>query len=78
MGGDIMVDEIDIANDLMHTEVSRALNKIRQNASSGGLGPKLCRVCANRIQQARRKLGYKLCVECAKEAERRKSQYNDR
>lgn len=67
-----MADEIDLANDLIDSEVSRALSKIRQQASQGA-GTKHCVECGDDIPEARQKLGFKLCVPCAQESERRGS-----
>lgn len=73
-----MADEIDIANDIIDNEVSRALNKIRQkNASLETNGAKSCVECGDSIPKARQKLGFKLCVRCAEEDERRKSLFAD-
>jgi len=65
-----MADDADIANDFIHNEVSRALNKMRQNMG-GNPGSKTCADCGEEIPDARRKLGFKLCVPCAEENERR-------
>jgi phage/conjugal plasmid C-4 type zinc finger TraR family protein len=76
-GEGMMADEIDIANDLMANEVSRALNKIRENGSQDKTGAKICIECGESIPEARRKLGFKLCVPCAEEEERRKALFAD-
>jgi RNA polymerase-binding transcription factor DksA len=75
-GGE-MADEIDLANDLMDSELSRALNKIRQSASSEAKGSEYCIECGDDIPKERQKLGFKLCVPCASESERKKSLYSD-
>jgi len=67
-----MADEIDLANDLIDSEVSRALRKIRQNTQNAQ-GAKFCVECGETMPEARQKLGFKLCVPCAEEAERRQS-----
>lgn len=72
-----MADEIDIANDLIDSEVSRALSKIRQNASSGAIGSESCVECGEAMPKERQKLGFKLCVPCASESERRKALFAD-
>lgn len=72
-----MADEIDLANDLIDGEVSRALNKLRQNAAQNAMGAKFCIECGDDIPLGRQKLGFKLCVSCASETERRKSLFND-
>jgi RNA polymerase-binding transcription factor DksA len=69
-----MVDEADIANDYIDNEVSRALVKIRQNAPAKS-GSKTCTECGEDIPEARRMLGFQLCVACATETERRKSMF---
>lgn len=72
-----MVDEIDIANDLIDSEVSRALSKLRQHTAQGATGVKHCVECGDDIPEGRQKLGFKLCVPCAQEAERRKQLFID-
>lgn len=72
-----MADEIDLANDLIDSEVSRALSRIRKSAALQAVGTKLCIECEDEMPEARRKLGFKFCVPCAEERERRKSLYAD-
>lgn len=72
-----MADLIDLANDLIDNEVSRALNKIRENTSQNKKGSKLCIECGEKIPEVRQNLGFILCVPCAEEQERRKSLYVD-
>jgi RNA polymerase-binding transcription factor DksA len=67
-----MADEADIANDYNDLMVSRALSKMRQE-SGVKAGPKECNECEETMPEARRKLGFKLCVQCAEESERRNS-----
>lgn len=71
-----MADEADIANDYINNEVSRALSKIRQSSGEKS-GSKVCKDCGEKIPDARRKLGFHLCIECAEESERRKSLFAD-
>lgn len=71
-----MADEADIANEAMALSISRALDKMRQQ-TAGKPGPKSCTECGEKIPDQRRKLGFKLCIECAEESERRQSQYAD-
>ncbi len=71
-----MADDIDLANDLIDNEVSRALSKMRQ-ASMASVGTKICLECGDDMPEGRRSLGFNLCVPCAGEAERRKSLYAD-
>ena len=66
-----MADDIDIANDLIDSEISRALSKIRQGIGSQSEGAKYCNECGDTIPLARKKLGFKLCVPCAQENERK-------
>ncbi|MBA3661454.1 MAG: TraR/DksA family transcriptional regulator [Gammaproteobacteria bacterium] len=68
-----MADEIDLANDLIDSEVSRALSKLRQNTQQSAEGSKLCLECGESIPLGRQKLGFVLCVPCAEEDERRKA-----
>jgi RNA polymerase-binding transcription factor DksA len=72
-----MADEIDLANDLIDSEVSRALSKIRQSASLETQGSEFCLECGEDIPKARQELGFKLCVPCASESERRKALFAD-
>jgi RNA polymerase-binding transcription factor DksA len=72
-----MADEIDIANDLIDNELSRALNKLRQNASYRSTGREFCLECGDTMPQVRRNLGFQRCVPCAEEAERREQMYAD-
>lgn len=69
---DAMADDIDLANDLMNTEISRALSKIRESAPQGTNGAKFCVECGDTMPLGRKKLGFKLCVPCAEERERKK------
>lgn len=68
-----MPDEVDIANDLIDTEVSRALSKIRQHTAMHAHGSDTCLECGEDMLKERQKLGFKLCVPCASEIERRKA-----
>ena len=67
-----MADEIDMANDLMDNEVSRALNKMRQQTGQSK-GSKICVACGDDMPVGRTKLGFNLCIPCAEESERKKS-----
>lgn len=66
-----MADEADIANDYIANEVSRALGRLRIDDSGNKPGSKKCLECDDPIPAARRKLGFKLCVQCAQESERK-------
>jgi RNA polymerase-binding transcription factor DksA len=68
-----MADVVDIANNMIDHEVKRALEKLRSSDNQGAKGSKFCIECGNDIPLGRQKLGFKLCVPCAEERERRKS-----
>lgn len=68
-----MADEIDLANDLIDIELGRALNKLRQQNDHPIQGATFCHECMEELPLARKSLGFKLCVPCAEDAERRKS-----
>lgn len=70
-----MADEVDLANDFMDVQVSRAL-RLRQVAPQKP-GAHHCKECEEKMPDARRQLGFQLCFECAEEAERRKSLFAD-
>ena len=72
-----MADEIDVANVLIEGELERALSNIRQAAARSGKGSKTCAECGDDIPEARRKLGYHLCISCAEHGERKKSLFVD-
>lgn len=72
-----MADEIDLANDLIDNEVSRALSRIRQQSSQAASGAEFCVECGEDMPKERQQLGFKLCVPCAEESERRRSLYAD-
>lgn len=69
-----MADDIDMANDLIARNVSDALTRIRQSASAAA-GTKFCVECDDKMPPERTKHGFKLCVRCAEDAERKKSLY---
>ncbi len=71
-----MADPADIANSFIEDEVLRALGKMRKEMSLQQ-GTKICKDCSEDIPEARRKLGFQLCIECATEREKRKSQFAD-
>lgn len=72
-----MADDIDLANDLIDNEVSRALSKLRENAAGASVGSKFCVECGDSIPAGRTKLGFKLCVPCAEDNERKKQLFVD-
>ena len=71
----MMADDIDLANDLIDTEVSRALSKLRQGANVTAEGSKICVECGDDMPLGRTKLGFRLCLPCAEDAERKKTLY---
>lgn len=72
-----MADEIDLANALMDSEVSRALNEIRHRAKEQSAITKQCVECGEDMPEARQQLGFKLCVTCAEYAEKKRSRFAD-
>jgi hypothetical protein len=73
-----MPDEVDLANDLIDSEVARALSKLRQGAEGEvAKGSEFCLECGDDMPKERQKLGFKFCVPCASESERRRSLYTD-
>lgn len=68
-----MADEIDLANDLIDSEVSRALSKMRQTSPIRREGSESCMECGETMPEARKELGFIFCVPCTEERERRKS-----
>lgn len=72
-----MADDIDVATSLIEGELEQALKRIRQTAYQDSVGSKTCIECGDNIPEARQKLGFKLCVPCAEETERRKSLFAD-
>jgi RNA polymerase-binding transcription factor DksA len=71
-----MADDIDLANDLIDNEVSRALSRIRGQASNTP-GSEFCLECGEDMPKERQTLGFKRCVPCAVELERRRSLFVD-
>jgi RNA polymerase-binding transcription factor DksA len=71
-----MADEIDLANDLIDSEVSRALRRMRKSKEEA-IGTEFCVECGEGIPKERQELGFKLCVPCAEESERRRALFAD-
>ena len=69
-----MADDIDVANDLIARNLSDALNRIRQGAAEA-MGSEFCVECDDKMPLERTKHGFKLCVRCAEDAERKRSMY---
>lgn len=72
-----MADEIDLANGLIEGQLDLALKRIRESAAQGSEGTKICIECGDTMPKARQQMGFKLCVSCAQESERRKSLFAD-
>ena len=77
--GSLMADEIDIANELMHNELARALKnrEMRQQASDNAKPQEFCIDCEEVIPIERQELGLKRCKPCAEEVERRGQMFAD-
>jgi RNA polymerase-binding transcription factor DksA len=71
-----MADEADIANASFYHALEASLSLRLQN-NEVRIGAIYCKECEETIPQARRALGFNLCVDCAFEKERRKSQFAD-
>lgn len=69
-----MADDIDVANDLIARNLSDALTRARQSAANT-VGSKFCIECDDKMPPERTKHGFRLCVRCAEDAERKKSLY---
>ncbi|HSW71748.1 MAG TPA: TraR/DksA C4-type zinc finger protein [Gammaproteobacteria bacterium] len=67
-----MADEADLANEQLHSELSRTINRIRKSATAGGGSPS-CNDCGEEIPEARRELGFRFCIGCAETRERKQS-----
>lgn len=72
-----MADEIDLANELIDNEVSRALSKIRQRTQKMAKGRKNCIECDDLLPVERQDWGYDMCVKCAEDAEKKGSMFAD-
>lgn len=71
-----MADAADIANAYITDAIEAALGQRTQQASLKP-GAQFCKECEDSIPAARRALGFNLCITCAEESERRKSQFAD-
>jgi RNA polymerase-binding transcription factor DksA len=67
-----MADDADHASDYIDHMLASALNS-RQQSGAPKEGAKVCVDCGEKIPDARRKLGFRMCIECAAENERRDS-----
>lgn len=67
-----MADEADIASSFIDRAVADALSRMQQSTASK-IGSKICLECGEAIPDARRLLGFRYCIECAEESERRGS-----
>lgn len=70
-----MADAADIANAYITDAIEAALGQ-RKSAEIKP-GAQFCKECDEPIPNERRALGFSLCVTCAEESERRKSQFID-
>lgn len=71
-----MADDADFANEQLHSELSRTINRIRKSTPAGH-GARICVDCGENIPEARRELGFHFCVGCAEARERRQSLFAD-
>lgn len=71
-----MPDEVDLANEQLNSELSRTIKRIRSSAPLGA-GSKTCSACGEDIPKARRDLGFRFCISCAENRERRQSMFMD-
>lgn len=69
-----MADAADIANAYITDAIEAALGQ-RSRATAVKPGAEFCKECEDAIPTARRNLGFNLCIACAAESERRKSQF---
>jgi len=67
-----MTDEADLANEQLHSELSRTINRIRKSTPAGK-GTPFCSDCGEEIPAARRELGFRFCIGCAETRERKQS-----
>jgi len=58
------MDLVDQAEDRIEAELERAIAAAR-GVVPHGEGPKECKKCGELIEQARRELGYAICLDCA-------------
>lgn len=72
-----MPDEVDLASSLIDNELARAIADIRKNAAVPKVGSKVCVECDDDMPAVRQSLGFRLCVTCAEEKERRKQLFAD-
>jgi RNA polymerase-binding transcription factor DksA len=67
-----MADDADHASDYIDHMLASVLSGRQQNMVPR-MGASICDECEEKIPDARRKLGFRLCIECAEENERRDS-----
>lgn len=63
-----MADDVDIANDLILANLEARIAAARKPVQEG---PEECEECGEPMPALRRRLGLKMCVDCAGIAERR-------
>lgn len=69
-----MADDADHASDYIDHMLASVLNSRQQNMVPK-VGSHNCVECDEKIPDARRKMGFQLCIECAEESERRESMF---
>jgi len=67
-----MADDADLANEHLDSELSRTLAQLRQQSVKKVIA-KDCIECGEEIPEARRDLGFELCVACAEMLERQEA-----
>lgn len=72
-----MADDVDSANLLMENQIQRALELRKVMSQKNTIRTKNCMECGEDIPAARQEFGFKFCVACAAEAERRKALFVD-
>mgnify|MGYP003407589030 CR=1 FL=1 len=70
-----MPDEIDLANVLIDIQTARLVDEIRARSNNNTMGSPNCEECDEIIPVGRQKLGFKICVPCAEDKERKKNLY---
>lgn len=61
------MDDIDIANDRILADIEARISAARLKKNE--LGSALCEECEEPMPMARRQIGAKLCIDCARRAE---------
>lgn len=66
-----MSDEADIANDYMAADLDARIAAARGLSPRPGEGVPVCEECGSDVQPARVAAGYRVCLDCARDRERR-------